>query len=219
MNRRMERDYILNLLVVDDHPYIRQGLRMVFQRERGIQIKHEAASAADAIRLLERERYDVVIMDINLPDQNGLDVIRQVRTSGNRVPVLVLTMHSEESLGVRAIQAGADGFLAKDSPPVQLVEALRQLAAGGKYFDTDLMHSMLLHEPGDVAMERHEKLSDREYQVMCMLAKGMPLTAIATHLQISPNTISTYRARIFDKLGVDSNAALTRYALSLHLID
>jgi two-component system, NarL family, invasion response regulator UvrY len=219
MNRRSGHESVLNLLVVDDHPYIRQGLRMVFQRERGIVVKHEAANATDAIRLLEMEKYDVVIMDINLPDQNGLEVIRQLRTSGNRVPVLVLSMHSEESLGGRAIQAGADGFLAKDSPPGQLVEALWQLASGGKYFSLGMMHRMLLHAPGDVAVERHEKLSDREYQVMCMLAKGLPLTAIATQLQISPNTISTYRTRIFDKLEVESNAALTRYALTHHLID
>jgi two-component system, NarL family, invasion response regulator UvrY len=209
----------LDILVVDDHPYIRQGLRMILQREPGISVKHEAGNAAEALALLQANSYAVVIMDINLPDQNGLEAIRQLRTGGNRVPVLVLSLHTEESLGMRAIQAGADGYLSKDSPPGELVQALHQLATGAKYFDAGLMHRLLAHLPGTGRAAPHDRLSDREYQVMCLLARGLSLAVIARKLEISPNTISTYRSRILEKLQVGNNAELTRYALTHQLID
>jgi len=208
----------MNLLLVDDHALIRQGLRIAFQEAGGFAVLSEAATGAGALAALASRRCDAVIMDINLPDINGLDVIRTMRDRGDRTPVLVLSMHSEESLGYRAIRAGADGYLSKDAAPEEIAHALKQIVAGRKYFSVDVMYSFV-NGDGRSGKKLHDQLSDREYQVMFGLARGQSVTQIADTLRISPNTVSTYRTRVLEKLGVDSNAALTRYALIHKLID
>lgn len=210
----------MNLLIVDDHPLIRDGLRRSLETEVDVRRIDEAGTAAAALSRLQCGDYDVAIMDMNLPDGSGLDVIRTLRERGSRLPMLVLSLHAEESLALRAIQAGADGYLRKDCTAEEVIDVLRRLAMGGKHFSTEVMVKLVRKNDGDEEIVApHDRLSDREYQVMCLLARGMSLVEIAAQLRLSPNTVSTYRSRIFEKLGLDNNAALTRYALMHQLID
>lgn len=208
----------MKILLVDDHALIRQGLRLAFQQTMGFKLTAEASSGIEALNLLATERFQVVVMDINLPDMNGLEVIRQMREQGDQTPVLVLSMHSEESLGLRAIRAGADGYMSKEAAPDDILQTLRRLAAGKKHFSPELMYRLLQKKAHEGAVP-HDQLSDREYQVLCGLARGQSISGMAEALGLSPNTVSTYRARIIEKLGVETNADLTRYALLHQLID
>lgn len=208
----------MKILLVDDHALIRQGLRLAFQQTMGFKLTAEASSGIEALNLLATERFQVVVMDINLPDMNGLEVIRQMREQGDQTPVLVLSMHSEESLGLRAIRAGADGYMSKEAAPDEILQTLRRLAAGKKHFSPELMYRLLQKKAHEGAVP-HDQLSDREYQVLCGLARGQSISGMAEALGLSPNTVSTYRARIIEKLGVETNADLTRYALLHQLID
>lgn len=210
----------MNILIVDDHPLTRDGLRRGLEQEVDVRRIDEAGTAAAAMAQLQGSDHDVAIMDVNLPDGNGLDSIRILRKTRPRLPVLVLSLHAEEMLALRAIQAGADGYLNKSCRGEEVIDALRQLNRGGKYFSAGVMAKLVckIGPSGEMDLP-HDKLSDREYQVMCHLARGLPLTAIAAQLHLSPNTISTYRMRIFEKLGIDNNAALTRYAIAQQLVE
>lgn len=209
----------MNILIVDDHPLLRHGLRAFLEMASDIRIKHEAENGEIALSLLMTGEYDLVVMDVSLPDMDGLEAIRQLRLFNQDVLVLVLSMHAEESLAIRAIHAGADGFISKDSSPADILKAIRKLASGGKHFSSEVMYFALRNSGTRSLTLPHERLSDREYQVMCMLAGGKTISAIAGILERSPNTISTYRARIFEKLGIESNAELTRYAVTHRLIE
>lgn len=208
----------MDLLIVDDHPLVRQGLRQALDQQRGTVVKDEARNASEALALLRARRYDVVVMDINLPDGSGLEVIRELRTFNQSLPVLVLSMHAEDSLALRAIRVGADGYVNKESSPETLLAAIHKVANGAKHFSSELLAQLVAEASGRRVVAAHDRLSDREYQVMCMLANGDAIAAIGAKLKLSPNTISTYRARIFEKLGVDSNAQLARYAIQHQLI-
>ncbi len=208
----------MKLLIVDDHPLIRQGLAQVLRPSEGFVIRHEARTAAEALDYLRTESYDVVVLDINLPDQNGLELTKQFRSFNRHTPVLILSMLPEESLAIRSIKAGADGYVSKESPPETLVEALRKLAQGRKHFSPELLYRVAQGKSDLSAGAAHEKLSNREYQVLCMLAGGKSIAGIAEQLELSPNTVSTYRTRILEKLEMGSNADLTRYAIANQLI-
>lgn len=210
----------MNVLIVDDHPLIRDGLKRSLEHEADIRRIDEAGTAAAAVSRLQYGDYDAVILDVNLPDGNGLEIIRSLREINPVLPVLILSLHAEENLALRAIQAGADGYLRKDCTAAEVLAALRQMVRGKKYFSPGVMTKLvrMIGSPRDIDTP-HDRLSDREYQVMLHIAHGLPLTAIAALLDLSPNTISTYRTRIFEKLGIDNNAALTRYALERQLID
>lgn len=208
----------MNLLIVDDHPLIRQGLAQVLRPSEGFVIRHEARTAAEALDYLRTESYDVVVLDINIPDQNGLELTKQFRSFNRHTPVLILSMLPEESLAIRSIKAGADGYVSKESPPETLVEALRKLAQGRKHFSPELLYRVAQGKSDLSAGAAHEKLSNREYQVLCMLAGGKSIAGIAEQLELSPNTVSTYRTRILEKLEMGSNADLTRYAIANQLI-
>lgn len=209
----------MNILIVDDHPLLRHGLRAYLEIASDIRIKHEAETGESALNLLLTGDYDLVVMDVSLPDMDGLEAIRQLRLFNQVVQVLVLSMHAEESLAIRAIHAGADGFVSKDSSPAEILKAIRKLETGGKNFSPEVMFHALKNSGTRSLALPHERLSDREYQVMCLLAGGKSISAIARILERSPNTISTYRARIFEKLGIESNAELTRYAVMHRLIE
>lgn len=208
----------MKVLLVDDHALIRKGLRLAFQETMGFRLSAEASTGSEALRLLLNEHFNAVIVDINLPDMNGLEVIRKLRERGDQTPVLVLSMHSEESLGLRAIRAGADGYMSKGAGPEDILRSLRRLAAGYKHFSPELMYRHL-QKKGDAHNAPHDQLSDREYQVLCGLARGQSISSMAEALGLSPNTVSTYRARIMVKLNLESNADLTRYALMHQLIE
>lgn len=208
----------MNILIVDDHPLVRRGLVQTLAAEPGMAVAGEAGSVAEARALLRAGRFDVVILDINLPDGTGFDVLHEIRQSDPRLPVLVLSIHPEGSVALRAIKAGANGYLSKDGAPEELALAVRRLAGGGSYVSRPLADLMVQEMSGRAVPLPHEKLSDREYQVMCLLASGKPLGQIAESLGLSPTTVSTYRGRVLDKMGFSSNADLTRYAVAKHLI-
>lgn len=203
----------MNLLIVDDHPLIRQGLAQVLRPSEGFVIRHEARTAAEALDYLRTESYDVVVLDINLPDQNGLELTKQFRSFNRHTPVLILSMLPEESLAIRSIKAGADGYVSKESPPETLVEALRKLAQGRKHFSPELLYRVAQGKSDLSAGAAHEKLSNREYQVLCMLAGGKSIAGIAEQLELSPNTVSTYRARILEKTGTRNDVEIALLAV------
>ena len=208
----------MRILIADDHPVVRQGVRLILENEPGLLVAGEARNGQEAIKLVREYTWAVVILDINLPDQNGLDVLQEIKRLHPELPVLMMSILPESSVAVRALKAGADGYLNKDSVPEELVRAVRKVAAGGKYISPALGERLAMDVGGHGNEEPHERLSKREYQVMCQLAAGKTVTQVAESLNRSVNTISTYRTRILTKMGMSSNADLTHYAIHNHLI-
>jgi DNA-binding NarL/FixJ family response regulator len=197
---------------------IRQGIRMVIDAEADLEVAAEAGSAIDALTALQCQAMDVLILDISLPDRSGLDILQDIRRNWPAMQVLILSSHPEGSFAIRALKAGASGFLNKESGSDALLAAIRKLAAGGTAISSNLADLLVREISGQCSAEAHEQLSDREYQVLCMLAAGKSITQIAATLHRSPNTISTYRSRILQKMEMTSNADLTRYAIAHELI-
>lgn len=209
----------MKILIVDDHPLIRLGLKRTLAAEKDISVAGECGTAAEALAMLDAAQFDVLVLDINLPDGNGLNVLRTIRKSDSGLPVLVLSIHPEDCVAMHAIKAGANGYLCKDSAPEALVQAVRQVGAGGSYVSPRLADMMVQELSGRSAVLPHESLTDREYQIMCLLAAGKSISAIATALSRSPTTISTHRSRVLDKMRMSSNTELARYAATHRLID
>src|SRR6185503_4377405 len=161
----------------------------------------------------------VVLLDITMPNKNGLDVLKQIRAESPRLPVLILSMHAEDQYAIRVLRAGAAGYLTKESAPAKLVQAIRKVVRGGKYVSQSLAEKLVYDLDSDSVRPPHEVLSDREYQVLCMLASGKTVTMIAEELGLSVKTISTYRVRILEKFNMKNNAELTRYAIKEGLVD
>jgi DNA-binding NarL/FixJ family response regulator len=206
------------VLVVDDHPVVRRGVMMIIGQDPEYEVCGEAATALEAIAEALRLRPDLVVLDLNLPDHNGFYVLGRLQRELPGVPVLILSVQPEEHMAVRALKSGASGFLNKESAPEELVRALRQIGVGRRYISAQFAEWLALDASGHRESLPHERLSEREMQVMLMLAQGESVSGIAAALHRSPNTISTYRARILNKMGFDNNAALTEYALVNHLI-
>jgi len=210
---------MLKILLCDDHPILREGLKRILLQQSDIKIVEEAGSGSEMLEKSAASRYDVIILDITLPDMNGLDVLKSLQAAGSRAGVLVLSMHPEEQYASRALRAGAAGYLQKESAPAELVNAVRKIARGGKYV-TESLAERLAFEIGDAAGKApHEVLSDREYQVLCLLASGKGIKEIALELRLSAPTIATYRSRVMTKLGLGSTVDLVRYALENKLVE
>ena len=182
-------------------------------------VTSEAGDGAEAIRVIQSEPCDVALLDITMPNKNGLDVLKQIHAETPRLPVLVLSMHAEDQYAVRVLRAGASGYLTKESAPAKLVQAIRKVVRGGKYVSTTLAEKLVFDLDSRSAKAPHEVLSDREYQVLCMIASGKTVTIIAEELALSVKTVSTYRVRILEKLNMKNNAELTRYAIKEGLVD
>jgi DNA-binding NarL/FixJ family response regulator len=210
---------MLRIALCDDHPIFRQGLTTILHPQSDIKVELEVGSGAALLQQSEGMHLDVIVLDISLPDMNGLDVIKALHAAGNRAGVLVLSMHPEEQYARRVLKAGASGYLQKDSPPDEFIAAIRKIARGGRYVTANLAESLVLDLEGRADMPPHELLSDREYQVLCLMAAGRGVKEIAHELSLSAPTISTYRARIFLKLGISSTAELVRYALDHRLVE
>lgn len=209
----------MKLIIIDDHPMVRQGIKLTLSGEANVNIIAEASTGGEALSLLQKfPDVNVLILDINLPDRNGFDVLLDIRRRWPRLPVLVFSIHAESTLGLRAIKAGASGFLNKESSPEALLTAVRRLATGATYVSSYLADLLVREIGGRFMATPHDQLSDREYQVMCMLATGRSISQIAEALHRSPSTISTYRSRILEKMGIASNAELTQYAIANQLI-
>jgi two-component system invasion response regulator UvrY len=208
----------VRVVICDDHPIVREGLKKTLAQYRDVTVVAEAGTGAELLELLKTTPCDVVVLDITLPDRNGLDVVKHLHGEQHGPAVIILSMHSEEQYAVRAVKAGARGYLEKASIPEELITALRKVAAGGVHVSPSLAERLALELSGDAKTLPHEKLSDREYQVLCSLATGKGIKQIAQELFLSPTTIATYRARVLAKLKMRSTAELIHYAVEQRLI-
>ena len=209
----------LRIMLVDDHPVVRRGLRDILIHTFDDAVIEEVGNGTDAIALARSQRWDIVILDLTLPDCSGLDVLKRVRESEHRPPVLVLSMHAAEQFGRRAIAAGASGYLTKDTADSELINAVMKLVKGGKYFGAEVLERVVLSLHPDREGVPHERLSDREFQVLRMIGDGRTVSEIAAELTLSVKTISTYRARVLEKMEMRTNAELTRYAVRHGLVE
>jgi DNA-binding NarL/FixJ family response regulator len=206
------------ILVVDDHAIVRQGLKQILADTPDLVVAGEASTGQEALEKVRTGQWDVVVLDISLPDRSGLTVLEQLKTQYPDLPVLVLSMHAEEQYAVRVMKAGAAGYLPKESAPDQLVSAIHKVARGGKYVSPTLMEKFVSDLGADPEKPRHEILSAREFQVLCMIAGGKSLTEIAEDLGVSVKTISTHRTRMLKKMGLKTNADLIHYAIRTGLV-
>jgi DNA-binding NarL/FixJ family response regulator len=208
---------MIRVLLVDDHVIARSGVRLMLGTADDISVAGEAANAHDGLQLALAEEFDVALVDITMPGKNGLDLLKSLRTARPKLAVLILSTYSEEIYAIRALRLGAAGYLTKDAPTAILVAAVRKAAAGGKYVSPALMEK-LASLVGGGGGASHETLSNRELDVFKLLATGSSLVHIGATLHLSPNTVTTYRARILEKMSMGSNAELTRYALENGII-
>lgn len=210
---------MIKVVVIDDHAVVREGLKRIISENPGMTVSGEAGDGFEALNVIRKESCDVVLLDISMPNKNGLDILKQLHVELPRLPVLVLSMHSEEQYAVRVLRAGAAGYLTKESAPAKLVEAIRKVVRGGRYVSPTLAEKLVFNLDLPTDRPLHEILSDREYQVMCMIASGKTVSEIASELNLSVKTISTYRVRVLDKLKMKNNSEMTRYAIKEGLVD
>lgn len=210
---------MLRILIADDHPIVRQGLRQIITETSDMVVADEASNGWEALSKVRVSYYDVVLLDISMPGLHGLDIIRQLKNEKPGLPVLILSIHPEEQYAVRAFRAGASGYLTKESAPDELLAAIRKVSIGGKYVSSSLAERLASDLETGAEQLPHETLSDREYQVMCMIAVGKTVTKIAEELSLSAQTVSTYRSRILGKMRMRNSAELTYYAIKNRLVD
>jgi DNA-binding NarL/FixJ family response regulator len=210
---------MIKILLADDHAVVRQGLKQILTEILEVGTIGEAATGEEALRLVRAEPWDVLVLDMSMPGRGGLEVLKDVRRERPLTKVLVLSMHPEDQFAVRMLKAGASAYLTKDSAPAELVAAIRKIMTGGKYISSTLAEKLAFDIDRDTDKPLHETLSDREFQVLRMLAAGQAVQQIADELMLSAKTISTYRARILDKLGLKSNAEMILYAIQNHLVE
>jgi DNA-binding NarL/FixJ family response regulator len=203
----------IRVLIADDHAIVRQGLRQILSDTPDLTVAGEAENGVQAVQLVRSGEWDVVLMDVSMPDRNGIDALKIIKKEFPRLPVLILSMYPEEQYAIRALKAGAAGYLTKQSAPELLVTAIRQVASGKKYVSPSLAEELANAIGEDSERPPHEKLSDREYQTLCMIASGKTPTEIAEALNLSVKTVSVYRARLLEKMNLRNNAELTHYGL------
>ncbi|HUN54997.1 MAG TPA: response regulator transcription factor [Smithella sp.] len=208
---------MIRVIIIDDHPVVRRGLKQIIEEEQDMRVVNQAGNAHDAIFVISQTACDAVILDITLPGISGIEVLNQLRQERPDLPVLIMSMHEEEQYALRVIKAGASGYLMKDSIPEELIKAIRKIAAGGKYISSSFSETLISLQESQGKL-LHENLSDREFQIMCMIVRGKALKDIGEELCISGKTVSTYRARILEKMKMKSNAEIVSYALKHELI-
>ncbi len=209
---------MIRILIADDHAIVRAGLTQIVSQEADMSITGEAESADAMFRLLEYEAYDIIVLDISMPGKSGLEALKELKHKFPDLPVLILSIYSEDQYGIRAIKAGAAGFLKKVSAPGELVQAIRKIIQGGRYISEPLAEKMADHLILGGKLP-HESLSDREYQIMCQIASGMSTDEIANELNISVHTVYSYRNRLLEKMKMKTNVEITRYVVQNKLID
>ncbi|MBI4525412.1 MAG: response regulator transcription factor [Deltaproteobacteria bacterium] len=209
----------MKVLIADDHPIFRAGLKETLAKESDVDSVGEADNGHKALDLARKQRWDVVILDITMPGKGGLEVLQELRRERPKLPVLVLSAHPEEQLALRFLKAGAAGYLTKDKAPQVLLAAIRKVLRGGRYISDSLAEKAVQELASPTTKTLHETLSDREYQVMRMIAAGKAMKEIAKELYLSVRTVSTYRARLLEKMNMKSNTEVIRYALENKLID
>ncbi|MBN9698223.1 MAG: response regulator transcription factor [Zoogloea sp.] len=203
----------IRVLIADDHAIVRQGLRQILSDTPDLTVTGEAENGVQAVQMVRSGEWDVILMDVSMPDRNGIDALKLIKKEFPRLPILILSMYPEEQYAIRALKAGAAGYLTKQSAPDLLVTAIRQVASGKKYVSPSLAEELANAIGEDSDRPAHEKLSDREYQTLCMIASGKTPTEIAEALNLSVKTVSVYRARLLEKMNLRNNAELTHYGL------
>jgi DNA-binding NarL/FixJ family response regulator len=210
---------MIRILIADDHPIVRRGLQQILADEPDMAVAGEAQTGPEALQLLRQQEWDVLVLDLNMPGRSGLEVLQVVRDKWPRLPVLVLSIHPEEQFGLRVLKAGAAGYLTKDAAPEELVQAIRKVHGGGKYVSRSLAEALARAVEDGAAGPPHEALTDREYQVLCLIATGKTVKAIADQLCLSVKTVSTYRTRLLEKMRLRNSAELTHYAIRNRLVE
>lgn len=209
---------MIRVIVIDDHPIVREGIKHILHDTGAVRVVAEAGTADEALRAVRETACDVTVLDLELPGADGIELLKQIRTERPLMPVLVMSAHSEDQYAVRALRAGAAGYLTKDCSPSSLVEALRRVIRGGKYISARLAE-ILAFRLDSVSDQPHQQLSNREYHVFTMIASGKTVGQIAQNLSLSVKTISTYRSRILEKFDMSNNTELTRYAIKSGLVE
>jgi DNA-binding NarL/FixJ family response regulator len=209
---------MIRILIVDDHGIVRRGLIQIVSGESDMAVVGEAENAHDMLTFLRNQPCDVVVTDISMPGGTALEALKELKRECPKLPVLVLSMHPEDQYGVRALKLGASGYMTKESAPEELVQAIRKVVAGGRYVSPSLAEQLVFEVATDTGRPPDEVLSERERQVLCLLASGKSVTQIADELALSVKTISTYRMRILEKMGMKNNAELMHYAIRNRLV-
>jgi DNA-binding NarL/FixJ family response regulator len=204
---------MINVIIADDHPVLRAGLKQVLAECGDILVAAETGSGEALIQEIQKNKYDVALLDITMPGIGGLEALKRIKTLKPDLPVLMLSIHSEDQFALRTMKAGASGYLTKESAPEELVKAIRQVVGGEKYISQNFSQKLARELGHDILRLPHERLSDRELQVLCMLASGKTVSAIASELNISVKTVSTYRTRLTEKMGMHTNAEMIAYAV------
>ncbi len=205
---------MIRILVADDHTVVRSGLRQMLSREPDMQIAGEASNAKEVMEAIHREAWDVLILDIGMRGRGGMEILRDVKLKCPNLPILVFSMYPEDQYAVRSIKVGASGYLSKDIVPEELIQAIRKVLRGQRYISEDVAEQLAQAMNDNSDILPHELLSDREYQVLCMIASGKTVSQIAEEFSLSVKTISTYRARLLEKMKLKNNAELTHYAFN-----
>jgi len=209
---------MIKILIADDHAVVIRGIKQILSEEIDMQVLGEASNSEEIFEMLYKEEWDVLILDITMPGKSGLDSLIEIKQKKPDLAILILSMHPEEEIAIRALKTGASGYLNKDSVPGELIRAIRKVAAGGKYITSNLAETILLNMQKESDKPLHEDLSEREFQVLCLLASGHSLSKIAKELSLSIKTISTYRSRILEKMSLKTNVDLTHYAIKNKLV-
>lgn len=210
---------MIQILVADDHSIVRKGVKQIVEETSDITVTAEACNGAETLNRASHTAFDVLVLDIAMPDMNGIDVLRQLRNQGCCVPVLILSMYPETYYAVRLLRLGASGYLTKDRAPEELITAIRTVSQGKRYITPTLAESLVENLDNDGTIPQHKALSDREFQVLIMIGSGKTVNQIAEKLNLSAKTISTYRTRILEKMRMTTNAQLTHYVVRNKLVE
>ena len=208
---------MIRILIADDHPIVRQGLKQILSEESDMGVFGEAQNSQEVLELVRKQDWDIVILDITMPGRGGIDVLKELKHQYPKLPLLILSMHPEDQYAVRALKAGAAGYLTKESAQEELIKAIRKIVRGGKYISSTLAEKLAFDLETETEKPLHETLSDREHQVLLMIASGKTVSGIAEELSLSVKTIDTYRARILEKMKMKTNAELTHYVIKNNL--
>jgi len=209
----------IRILIADDHPIVRAGFKQVLSDTPDLIVADEAGNGQEVLEHLKKKKYDVVLLDISMPGKNGLEILGDLKADYPKLPVLILSIYPEEQYAIRALRAGASGYLTKASAPHELISAIRKISQGGRYISASLAEKLASYLDGDMTKSPHETLSNREHQVMRMIASGKTVSEIAGNLNLSVKTISTYRSHILEKMKMKNNAEITLYAVQNKLVD
>ena len=207
-----------NILIADDHSVVRRGIKQILTDEPDMRFTGEASNSEELLKMLGSNSWDLLILDITMPGKSGLDALIDIKQLTPELKILILSMHPEEEIALRALKSGADGYLNKESVPGELIRAIKKVLSGGKYISSTLAEAIIFSNHSEANKEPHEELSEREFQVLCLIASGLSLTEIAEKFSLSVKTISTYRSRILEKMEMKSNVELTHYAIKHKLV-